>query len=57
MRDLMRQRDNDPVLDVYRCNLGEHWHIGHATGMRAKVLRKRVEKLRRKALIRARQAS
>lgn len=44
---------DDPTLSVYRCRiLTFHWHVGHAGGRKGKILRKRVEKARRKALIR-----
>lgn len=51
LRDLLRARaeDGDPTLEVYSC--GDHWHVGHATGQRARALLKRAEKLRRKKLI------
>lgn len=45
------------LLGVYRCEVGRaaatHFHIGHATGKRAKVLTKRAEKQRRKVLVKA----
>lgn len=42
---------DDPTMMVYQCKVRDHYHLGHATGQDAKRLRKRAEKLRRKALI------
>lgn len=42
---------DDPTLRAYRCKIGDHYHLGHASGQDAKRLRKRAEKFRRKALI------
>lgn len=44
---------DDPTLGVYQCKATSdgHYHIGHATGRSADRLRKRAEKLRRRALL------
>lgn len=55
LRDELKRRrlDGDPTLGVYHCEMGDHYHLGHATGARAQQLLKRAEKQRRKALVRS----
>lgn len=45
---MREQQPNDPTLHVYPCTKRDHYHIGHADGVKAERLIKRWEKRQRK---------
>lgn len=44
---------DDPTLNVYRCRVCFKWHLGHLKGAAGRKRARRIEKLRRKEMLKA----